>query len=123
MACDSAVIPAVLGANSEPLDIGRKTRVVSTPMRRALVLRDGGCAFPGCTIPAKWCDAHHQHHWVDGGTTALPNLVLLCSAHHDLLHHSDWQVTMHHGRPQFLPPTYIDPSRTPRQNPIHSGGP
>jgi hypothetical protein len=91
-------------------------------MRRALVLRDHGCTFPGCTTPAKWCDAHHRHHWADGGPTALPNLVLLCRTHHDLIHHSDWHITMRHDRPEFIPPTYIDPTRTPRRNSVHTGG-
>ena len=123
LACDSAVLPVVLGGNGEPLDIGRKTRTVPAPMRRALVLRDGGCAFPSCTIPARWCDAHHRDHWADGGVTALPNLVLLCGVHHELIHRSDWQITMRQGRPEFIPPSFIDPDRAPRRNPVHSGAP
>src|SRR5262249_55725782 len=63
LACDCGIIPVVLGSASEPLDLGRKTRTVSTSLRRALVLRDRGCAFPGCTITARWCDAHHVRHW------------------------------------------------------------
>ena len=119
LACDSAVIPVVLGSRSEPLDIGRKTRTVPTALRRTLILRDGGCAFPACTIPAPWTDAHHIHHWVDGGPTASANLVLLCRRHHRLLHHSEWQATMADGIPEFIPPAYIDPKRTPRRNPVH----
>ena len=123
LACDSAVIPAVLNGRSEPLDIGRKTRTVPVPMRRALVLRDHGCAFPGCTVPASWCDAHHCQHWADGGTTALSNLVLLCGVHHELIHNSDWQVRLPDGVPEFIPPPYIDPERRPRRNPVHPGAP
>jgi hypothetical protein len=119
LACDAAVIPAVLGGRSEPLDIGRKTRTVPPALRRALVLRDGGCAFPGCTVPAGWCDAHHRHHWAAGGPTALNNLVLLCGPHHDLIHHADWQVQLPDGIPEFIPPPYLDPDQTPRRNPIH----
>jgi hypothetical protein len=123
IACDSAVIPAVLGSASEPLDIGRKTRTVPTAMRRALTLRDHGCAFPGCTIPAGWTDAHHLHHWANDGPTALHNLVLLCGPHHRLLHHSNWTVTIHHGQPEFTPPAFIDPTRQPRHNPVHDHPP
>lgn len=119
LACDSAVIPAVLGSKSEPLDIGRKTRTVPVAMRRALVLRDRGCAFPGCSAPHNKCDAHHWRHWVDGGETALSNLLLLCGPHHALIHRSDWEVTIPNGTPEFIPPAYLDPSRTPRRNPIH----
>ena len=31
-------------------------------------------------------DAHHVRHWARGGETSLSNTVLLCSAHHRLLH-------------------------------------
>jgi hypothetical protein len=117
------VIPAVLGSASEPLDIGRKTRTVPAAMRRALTLRDQGCAFPGCTIPAGWTDAHHLRHWANDGPTALHNLVLLCGPHHRLLHHSDWTVAIHHGQPQFTPPAFIDPTRQPRHNPVHDQPP
>jgi len=119
MACDANLIPVVLGANSEPLDIGRKTRTVPLGIRRALSLRDRGCAFPGCTIPAHWCDAHHRIPWADGGSTALSNLVLLCGVHHALIHHSDWEVVMPNGIPEFIPPPYIDPLQRPRRNPVH----
>lgn len=120
LACDAAVIPAVLGARSEPLELGRKTRIVSTAMRRALILRDGGCAFPGCTMPPRQTDAHPRHHWANGGDTDLDNLVLLCGTHHDLIHHSDWEVQHRDGVPEFIPPPYVDPHRRPRRNPIHN---
>jgi hypothetical protein len=57
------IIPAPMGTTSTPLDIGRATRVVPSGLRRALVRRDGHCAFPGCTLPAAWCDAHHVSPW------------------------------------------------------------
>jgi hypothetical protein len=41
------LIPAVIGSKGEPLDLGRQRRLISTPLRRALYLRDRGCAFPG----------------------------------------------------------------------------
>jgi Domain of unknown function (DUF222)/HNH endonuclease len=120
LACDCGVIPTVLGSASEPLDLGRKTRTVSTALRRALVLRDRGCAFPGCTITARWCDGHHVRHWADGGSTSLENLVLLCGTHHDLIHHSAWTIQISgDGLPEFIPPRYIDPHQRPRRNPIH----
>ena len=71
---------------SQPLDIGRQTRVVPTGMRRALLVRDRHCQYPGCDIPGQWCDAHHLDHWALGGVTKLANLVLLCPYHHTRLH-------------------------------------
>ncbi|MDT5037836.1 MAG: hypothetical protein QOE03_3021, partial [Micromonosporaceae bacterium] len=92
IACDAAVLPAVLGGAGQVLDIGRERRLFTGPLRRALILRDGGCAHPGCDRPPRWCDGHHIQHWADGGLTALGNAVLLCRHHHRLIHHSDWQV-------------------------------
>ena len=75
MACDAGIIPIVLGSRSEVLDIGRRSRTVPAGIRRALIQRDQGCAFPGCDRPHPWTDAHHIQHWSHGGPTALSNLV------------------------------------------------
>ncbi len=113
IACDSSVLPAVLGGAGQPLDIGRETRVVPTGMRRALVLRDSGCAFPGCDRPAGWSDAHHIRHWADGGPTALGNLVLLCGHHHRTVHGTAWTVTIDAtGHPVWRPPPWVAPPGT-----------
>ena len=93
IACDAELIPVVLGARGEPL-VGRASRTVPSAIRRAVLLRDGGCAFPGCAVPARWCDIHHCVHWVDHGPTSLANCVALCGRHHRLLHHSDWRIDM-----------------------------
>src|SRR5205085_4026575 len=78
LACDAGIIPAILGGSGEPLDIGRERRLIIGALRRALVLRDKGCAFPGCSRPPKWCQGHHIRHWSDGGETSLHNSALLC---------------------------------------------
>ena len=118
LACDATLIPIVLGAASEPLDVGRATRTIPTGIRRALNVRDGGCAFPGCTRPHRWADAHHIHHWANGGPTALTNLVLLCGHHHDLIHHTRWTVRISDGRPVFTPPPQPGSERPPRRAPV-----
>ena len=102
LACDAAVHPILL-RGSQPLDIGRRTRTVPTAVRRALVVRDGGCRFPGCDRPPAWTDAHHITHWADGGATALANLILLCRRHHRLLHHG-WTLTGTATKPTFTRP-------------------
>jgi hypothetical protein len=78
-ACDAEIVPVVLGSKSEPLDVGRLSRTVTDAIRRALNLRDGGCAFPGCSRRPRRCHAHHIRHWLDHGPTCLDNLVLLWS--------------------------------------------
>jgi hypothetical protein len=121
LACDAQIIPAVLGSKGEVLDIGRASRAIPTPIRRAVTLRDGGCAFPGCDRPPAWYECHHIEHWSDGGETKLANLVMLCSAHHRILHHTGWKVRIAEGGlPEFIPPDWLDPDRTPRRNPLNS---
>ncbi|GAB3724185.1 HNH endonuclease signature motif containing protein [Amycolatopsis oliviviridis] len=120
MACDCLMIPVALSAAGEPLDVGRMRRFVTPGQRRALNIRDGGCAFPGCHRAPKHCHAHHIQHWADGGPTDLRNLVLLCSYHHRLIHHGDWTVRIAgDGLPEFVPPQYLDPLRHPRRNVLH----
>jgi Domain of unknown function (DUF222)/HNH endonuclease len=88
-----ALLPPTLGgAPSQPLDLGRATRVVSPAQRAALAVRDRGCVFPGCDRPLAWCDAHHLRSWIDGGPTDLPNLALLCRAHHRAVHEGGWHL-------------------------------
>ncbi|MFG3554475.1 DUF222 domain-containing protein [Micromonospora sp. NPDC047557] len=120
LACDAAVLPAVLGGAGQPLDVGRQRRLITGPLRRALVLRDRGCAFPGCDRPPRWCDAHHIRHWADGGDTSLDNAVLLCGHHHRHVHRGDWAVRLGgDGHPEFIPPAWLDPDQLPRRNHYH----
>lgn len=119
MACDAGIIPCVLGSTAEPLDIGRKNRSIPRTIRRALIARDKGCAAPGCPTKAKWCAAHHIIHWINHGETKLDNLVLLCHRHHRTIHHTEWQVRITNGHPEFIPPKWLDPDQTPRRNTLH----
>jgi hypothetical protein len=99
-ACDANVTRVITEGASQPLDVGRRTKVVPAPLRRAVTVRDGGCTFPGCGRPPGWCDAHHVRHWADGGPTALENLILLCRPHHRVIHRG-FGVKMLDGRPLF----------------------
>ncbi|HET8660591.1 MAG TPA: DUF222 domain-containing protein [Micromonosporaceae bacterium] len=117
VACDAHLLPAVLDGAGQPLDLGRQRRLVTGALRRALVLRDRGCVFPGCDRPAKWCQGHHIRHWSDGGPTCLSNIVLTCTYHHRLLHHGGWSVHIApDGRPELTPPSWVDPTQRPRRN-------
>ncbi|MGO4664023.1 DUF222 domain-containing protein [Terrabacter sp. 2TAF16] len=94
MACDAEIIPMVLGRDSEPLDVGRSQRLFTRGQRLALVARDHGCSFDGCTVPATWCDAHHVVHWRHGGCTSVDNGALLCPKHHTEVHDRDLTATV-----------------------------
>ncbi|MDQ3760749.1 MAG: HNH endonuclease [Actinomycetota bacterium] len=117
LACDARVIPVVLGARGEPLDIGRASQTVPAAIRRTVIARDRGCVFPDCSVPARWCEIHHVIHWANGGPTSVGNCVALCGRHHRLVHHSHWQIDMTSGIPQFHPPPWL--GGPPRRNPLH----
>ena len=101
-----ALLPPVLGgAPTQPLEVGRASRVVQPAQRTALAVRDGGCVFPGCERPLAWCEAHHLRHWLHGGPTDLANLALLCRAHHRAVHEGGWRLTRQSdGRLTAVPP-------------------
>jgi len=93
LGCDAAITRVVLDPDSQPLDVGRRTRLIPPAIRTALAVRDRGCVFPGCDRPPPWTDAHHVMHWTDGGPTALDNLILLCRRHHRTVHEGHWHIT------------------------------
>jgi hypothetical protein len=105
LACDCNVTRILLGADSAVIDVGRSKRVIFPAQRRALNVRDKGCRFPGCDRPATWTSGHHLVHWIRGGSTDLPNLVLLCYRHHWMVHEGGWQlVKTDDGQILAIPP-------------------
>ncbi len=105
VACDASVMRVVMAGRSEPLDVGRRTALISPALRRAVIVRDAHCRFPGCDRPHTWCDAHHVVHWADGGPTALENLMLLCRRHHRMIHRPrGFRLGMEGGRAVFRRP-------------------
>ena len=131
MAAGGGVIPCVLGGASEVLDWGREKRLFTRAQRLALVERDGGCAM--CGLPPEMTKAHHIRWWMrDRGPTDLSNGVLLCETCHHRIHDNGREVRIEHGHERehehehehghghgcgkvwFIPPAFIDPTRTPR---------
>jgi hypothetical protein len=92
MACDCNVHRYITNPLGTVIDYGRAQRVVSDSLFDTLLIRDHGCRWPGCGIPAGGCDAHHATHWLDHGETKPDNLVLLCWFHHHLLHEQHWSI-------------------------------
>ena len=94
IACDADITEFIQDAEGNLLNYERRRRIVPARLLRALKLRDRSrCRFPGCPHQ-RYVEAHHVQHWIDGGETCLENLVLLCSAHHRLLHHGTFHVTV-----------------------------
>ncbi|WP_240720955.1 HNH endonuclease signature motif containing protein [Pseudarthrobacter sp. NamE2] len=112
IACDADIIPALLGTHGEILDLGRKTRLFTTAQRLALTARDQGCAFPNCTAPAPWCEAHHITYWSHQGPTSTDNGVLLCNHHHPPQHPNLHPPTPHRPHPK-IPTKPLLQTRTP----------
>lgn len=115
LAADAELIPVVLGTDSEILDLGRSARLFSAAQRRALAARDGGCIWPGCTMPPAWCEVAHLSAWLLGGETDLENGALMCPHHHRRFDHDGWALRRQHGTPYLIPPTWLDPEQTPRR--------
>lgn len=113
MAADAELIPAVLGGDSLPLDLGRTARLFTKAQRLALGERDGGCASCGQNIT--YVEAHHIDWWErDTGPTDLSNGVLLCSFCHHTIHRDGWQIQASPAEVWFIPPPHIDPAQVPR---------
>ena len=94
IACDADLAEFIQDARGHLLNYGRRRRIVPGRLLRALKLRDRNrCRFPGCPHQ-RYVEAHHVRHWIDGGETRLENLVLLCSAHHRLLHHGAFHIAV-----------------------------
>jgi hypothetical protein len=91
LSCDASLYSVIEDADGEPLNVGRKTRNISAPLRRLLNARDKGCRFPGCSN-ARYLDAHHITHWANGGETKPANLVSLCRFHHRAVHEGGFEV-------------------------------
>jgi uncharacterized protein DUF222 len=117
LACDGAVSVMRHGPDGE-LTAGRKTRTISTPLRRALKARDGTrCAFPGC--PCHGRDAHHVRAWAEGGPTVLPNLLSLCRAHHTFMHEGGYCIeSQPGGKFRFLRPDGLEVVAAPATGPV-----
>jgi hypothetical protein len=119
--CDAAVSRIVLSAASEVLDAGRTTRTFTAAQTRAITARDQHCIWPGCDTPAAWCDAHHIHHWADGGHTSITNGALLCGRHHDRVHLYQHAITT---TPTGRYTVDLRPGTDPRwHGPPHRAGP
>jgi len=84
--CTAGVLPAVLGGDSQVLDLGLESRLYDGNQGTALALEHPVCRAEHCTIPAAWCEAHHKKAWSQGGRTDLKDGVLLCPWHHHRAH-------------------------------------
>ncbi len=127
LACDADILPAVLGSDSQILDVGRTTRLFTGDLRQAITVRDRGCVFPGCDREPRDCDTHHIVPWTVGGATSSDNAALVCPTHHRLIEpdpnadrateHERWHLRMSlDGKPDVIPPSHRDQHRQPQRH-------
>jgi hypothetical protein len=120
LACDAGIHRLITGPGSSILDFGHENKLVSDNQFLALVARDQRCRWPGCSIRATWCDAHHIVHRADHGRTNHDNLVLLCHRHHQLGHQQGWKITGTGSRLTIHHPdntTEVSNPPSPQENP------
>ncbi len=91
LGCDATMV-TLLERDGQVGGGGPERPGVTLRMRRAVQGRDGTCRYPGCAIPATRTDAHHIHHWIDGGPTRLWNLLSLCEYHHNRHHDGEYDI-------------------------------
>ncbi len=117
IADEAEIWPTIIKQNGVPLALGRSQRLASPGQTMALITRDGGCSFPGCTHPPSWCDRHHIVDWILGGLTDLDNLTLLCRYHHTHFLQKGWTCRMNaDDLPEWIPPWWIDKNQRPQIN-------
>ncbi|NYI67514.1 hypothetical protein BJY26_001820 [Spelaeicoccus albus] len=103
--CDCTLMRAVLDPDGQPVDLGRNKRTFTAYQRKALLLRDRHCTWPGCTMPGTYTEDHHVDEWAaDNGTTSIDNGVLVCSFHHHYIHSHDITISPIQGGFQFTHP-------------------
>jgi hypothetical protein len=116
LADEAAIAWIVHNSTGGILNYGTTRRLASSSQTLALIARDQGCAFPGCTDPPEWTEKHHITPWARGGPTDLDNLCLLCDFHHDRFDRQGWQIVMRGGVPWFVPPAWLDAEQKPLSN-------
>jgi hypothetical protein len=111
--------PVTLSPNGAITGNGDTRRLFTEGQRLALIARDKGCSFPGCTIGPAWCDTHHIIEHAHGGPTRIANGTLLCRYHHHHHERLGWTCRTRNGRPEWTPPRWFDPTQRPRTNTAH----
>ena len=110
---DCAFIGVLHDAQRTPIEVTTQVRTVPVGLWRALLVRDGGCTWPGCDAPAAWCDvAHGQTPFHEDGRLMPSNAALLCRSHHRRFDIGPWTI---HVRGDQV--TFLRPAAEPRAGP------
>ncbi len=104
LACHATISWMLHDHDGTLLDAGRRHRRATPALRRAVRERDKSrCQYPGCH--SRRTDIHHIIPWAKGGRTRLRDLILLCEAHHVIVHALGYLITpAQHGTFTFTRP-------------------
>ncbi len=116
---DARLIPVTLTKTREITAYGDTHRIFTEGQRLAMIARDQGCSFPGCSVGPAWCQAHHITDYAITRRTSVDDGTLLCGYHHREHPTLGWTCHMIDGTPHWTPPAWIDPTQTPRRNRTH----
>ncbi len=94
IACDARWRRLLLDALDVPLSYGRSRRDWPPSLRKFIALRDGGCRWGDCPMPARACEVHHCQYWENGGETCAGNGLLLCRWHHHCIHNRGHSIKL-----------------------------
>jgi hypothetical protein len=92
LACDGTVSELLYRKGGAVEPRGR-SRSISKRTRRAVMARDRGCRFPGCT-QRRFVDLHHVVFWSRGGRSTQANLLCLCRFHHRRVHEGGYHLDL-----------------------------
>ncbi|MBY0689422.1 HNH endonuclease signature motif containing protein [Microbacterium marinilacus] len=117
--CGVGTVDVTVDSCGNPLDVGREHRLFTPRQRIALAVRDGGCVWPRCTMPASYGEAHHIDEWAaHGGRTDVDRGVLLCRYHHMSLHHRGYRIRRDGTGPLMLHPPEGPPVELRSRSPL-----
>ena len=120
--CNARTRGVVFSSEGVPLWHGHAKRVATKAQMNALRARYGACG--GCGADMWICDGHHVEPVSRGGRTDIDNMMLLCWACHQKVHHHGWrEVPDGRGLYTIEPPERIrhGPARAP--DPPSANGP
>jgi hypothetical protein len=80
---DARVFPVIFDKTRRVQAYGSSHRIFTEGQRLAMIARDQGCSFPGCSVGPNWTEAHHITDFALGGPTSIDNGTLLCRFNHD----------------------------------------
>ena len=122
--CGARIKGVVFSHEGLPLWHSHAKRLATKAQMSALRALYGACA--GCGADMWVCQGHHIRPVSQGGPTNIDNMMLLCWACHQKVHHHGWRVVPDgRGLYTIAPPERIryGPAHAPDPQPTHGGPP